>query len=536
MAIIFRAAGIDSNGSSASPFCALPVPIGTTNGDVAIVAIAIPTGVNISPPDASWNLIIQTDPAQFGLVAYWKICLNEQTNWSFALSSAAVVAASCLVYGNTDMFVPVEVAATQLTAASTTHGVAGATASQLGEELALFMAGANSGTYTPASGFTEVARKQQSSVTIEAQHKGLQSAGPVASFSEAFTANAAGASLLLVIAPGYGTLSSADAYGRIFGAMPPGIDDLLNFTSGTGDFWKFFNVLAMVFKLFVFDLYDLAKQEIVPYLSRYKLPDWERFFGLQSTNITQFGTIPQRQQQVLSAWRAAFAKSGSFTTLQAVMGPLLGYLPSTAVRIIEADRSALTLAHSYDFCAGVDVALNQGTTTTLSVYVNDGGAVGAMGAQVTLTFSSADTTTMVFVLTGPDGTSKTWAAGSATSPLWLTAPEFAGAQIQGAWTLAITNNSPAMGSYNTLYSSQQLFVEGMGPRQQTGGAVFDWGVYVDPSHIGENGNGADFASVRNMLRKIAFDHTTANVIQSLAPYPNTSAGVHCSIPDECIPT
>src|SRR5262249_17480434 len=154
------------------------------------------------------------------------------------------------------------------------------------------------------------------------------------------------------------------------------------------------------------------------------------------------------------------------------------------------------------------------------------------GAQLTLAFAKTDTTQYSFALTAPDGSSKTWAGGT-TAPQWLTAPSLAGAQIQGVWKLVIANGS---GISNVLYGTSFLFVEGIARRQETAGAIFDWGVYADPAHLGENGTPANFAAARATIQKLAFAHTVGNLVQSIAPYPNMDSGVSSSIPNECCPT
>jgi hypothetical protein len=109
--------------------------------------------------------------------------------------------------------------------------------------------------------------------------------------------------------------------------------------------------------------------------------------------------------------------------------------------------------------------------------------------------------------------------------------EFANTPIQGSWFLSVTNNSG--GTVNFHWS---VFVEGIGPNQETGGAIFDWGVYADPAHLGESGVPSDFPAARLAIQKIAHSHTVGNLLQSLDPYPDVDVDVHAAIPDECIPT
>lgn len=538
MPIALVASGSDSNAAGASEFCGIPLPVGVSNGDLLLVAVALPlAGVVVTPPSEDWTQIVSTDPSQEMILSVWScVALAPPMSLVFALSASCQTTGVVFIYRGVDIFKPIDAFAALLTASSTIHGIPGVTASQGPEEIALFIAGAASGTYTTMVGYQQVAISQQADGSLSGQHKMLTAPGVVAPTSETFSTAALGVAVIVALSPSVGTTTFDDAYQRVFEALPPGIDNVLDFTIGEGDFYKLTWVVGAALKLFLFDGIDLLRSEVVAYLSRYKLPDWEGLFNLRGTHVAQIGTIPQRQQQVLSSWRSAAGQGSSLPVVQAIMGPLLGYFPTTPVQIINADRSALTLAHSYDFCHGVDVTLNQGTTTTLTVYVNDGGKVAKMGAQLALPFSTADTTMMVFTLIAPDGTSKTWPAGTANSPLWLTAPELAGAQIQGQWTLVITNNNSAIGSFNTLYSSLQLFVEGIARGQQTAGAMFDWGVYADPAHIGENGTPPDFSAVRAAINRVKYSESVGNLIQSLVPYPNTDSGVHAAIPDECIPT
>jgi hypothetical protein len=81
-----------------------------------------------------------------------------------------------------------------------------------------------------------------------------------------------------------------------------------------------------------------------------------------------------------------------------------------------------------------------------------------------------------------------------------------------------------------------LFVEGLARGQSTGGAIFEWGVYVDPAHVGENGTAADLAGARLAIKRLKHAHTVGSLIQSLAPWPDISSGINSSIPDEWLPT
>jgi hypothetical protein len=485
-------------------------------------------------------------------VVFWATVLNAPANWVFSLSSSVQSVGVVAVYANVDVFNPFDTSAINVSVSA--GQLPAITASLDGEELAAFVAAAGNGNFTPAANYQQASSKATATASISFQHKQLQAAGPQTTVSETFSGAGAGAAVIVAIAPSQGTTTYDDAYQRVFEALPPGIDSLLDFTP-TGDFYKYFWVFGSVLKL-CFDLLDIARRELVPYLSRYKLPDWERLFGLRGTFVAQAGTIPQRQSQVLGAWRAAGGQGASIPTVQAILGPLLGYFPTTVPQIIEADPTALKLLHSYGFTG--DVTIANGATATITILVSDGGKVGDMGAQLEIAFSvSAFTGTIT--LTGPDGTSVSWTgpaagvSGWAQMPMRLYAPGrktqqittaggkaaiilvpsgFGGKQIQGGWTLSVTNNS---GGSVTLFDGPVLFVEGIARGQDTGGAIFRWGVYADPTHLGENGTPANFAAARAAINVLAFSHTVGNLIQSLAPYPDVVSGVHAAICDECLP-
>src|SRR5581483_864577 len=141
---------------------------------------------------------------------------------------------ACVVYRGVDPFQPIEAFAPQLTAGSATQNIGSVSTSLGGEEVVLLLAGAASGTYTPASGYIAATRKQQADSTIEIQHRQVVNPGIINAFTETFSSAVDGASLALVLSPSYGLRSYADAYQRLFEALPRGIDNVLDFST-TGD-------------------------------------------------------------------------------------------------------------------------------------------------------------------------------------------------------------------------------------------------------------------------------------------------------------
>jgi hypothetical protein len=519
--------GADNNNTgAASSFVGIPQPIGIANGDIVLVGIVVSVAnVTITPPSSDWQLVTQTDPTQaLSVSVWWTTALNLPTNLVFVLSASCQAEGALLAYRGTDPFLPVEAAATALTASSSNHTVPAITASQSSEEVALFIAGAFGGAYSPAANFIEVVppANRQTNCALSAQHKGLQAAGVLAATTETFSAAAIGASAIVVLAPNAGTVSYDDAYRRIFDALPQGIDNVLDFTPGQGDFYWYFWVIGAVLKTYAFDLFDLARAEAIAFTSRFKLPDWERIFGLAQTATALLGTIPQRQAQVLGAWRFAAGQGSPASVVQAILGPILGYNPTTLAQVVECDRSMLRLLHTYGF--GVDVSLPNSSTQTILIPVVDGGKVSRMGAQLELPFATPPPSGFTITLTAPDGNSASWSSPAAgwSTAVKLYAPSLAGAVVRGSWTLSITNNS---GSSNTLYGGPILFVEGIGPKQDTGGAIFHWGVYADPVHLGESGNPADFNAAQLAVQKLTFSHCVGNLIVALGAAPGSANAI-----------
>ena len=556
--IFLRSFGADQS-VGVSNFVSIGQPAGVVDGDLILACVVLTdSSIDVTPPDNDWTLIARTDETRTGNVAvFWKFAQNEPSRWVFTLSSTVHPSGTygiggVLVYGGADGFEPVEAFSSATSPSALTQNVPAITASEAGEELVLFLGCDSGGQISAPSGFlAPVDRFVPGAASFLACRRQLDAAGTQAATTTAVTVAGRGAAVAIALRPSAGTMSVEDVRERIVAALPPGVDDVYDLTP-TGDYYKYFQAIASWMKTYAFDLVDILRREIAPQFSRYKLPSWERIFGLETTRITKSGTVPQRQAQVTAAWRAAAGQGSSIPAVQGVLAPLLGYLPSTTVQVLECDRSALTLAHSYDVCGGADVTIPAGTTT-LSVLVNDGGKVAAMGAMLNLAFASSDLSTYAFTLTGPDGTSHTWDDGWSAVPLVLRSPGqktvpvrgsdgevhlvhvatgFGGKQIQGVWQLAITNGS---GVSNTLYSASTLFVEGIARGQDTAGAIFHWGVYADPAHLGENGVQPNFAEAQKAIRKLSFSHTVGNLILSISPWPGVSSGAHAAIPGRCTP-
>lgn len=531
--IALRAAAVDDNSPGTSEFVSIPQPVGVRDGDLILAAIVVETaGVQIDPPDDSWTEIIRTDPSRtLGIAVFWKTALNEQDRWVFRLSADVDCEGAALIYSGADGAGPIEAYAAALSAAGVVHDVAAAAAAEGGEEIAVFLGAAAAGTYTPAGGLAEIVAKTNGG-TISAQARPAPAAGPIAAFTEAFSAASLGCSVAVVLAPSYGTVALEDAHALFLQGFPDGVEEVYDLEP-TGDYFKLFRVIAQQLKTFAFDLADVLRRELVVRTSRYVLPDWERRFGLTTSRAATIGTIPQRQAQVVSAWRAAAGQGSSIPAVEGVLGPLLGYSPSTSVEVLECSRSALTVEHTYADLTPLVIA-DTATGTRSQSITHHGGIVSTGGVRLELELSSGSGAIDV-TLTGPRGDSKTWSIdASGTELTLLFGQEFVGKQIYGIWDLSVTNNSGA--SITLIWSVLVEGVQvGIQPRQNTAAAIFHWGVYADPLHLGENGVPADFQAARAAIQKMAFAHTVANLIQSKVPFPDVEAGANSSIPDECTP-
>jgi len=545
MPIFLRTFAKDNNPAGASQFVGFAVPVGVTDGDLIVVGITLPgAGITVTPPSDDWTPIAQTDTAVSpGIVAFWKIALNEPAHWVFSLSSSIKATGGALVYGGTDPSSPVEAFSVALTASDTDHDVASISPSLGGEEVIVFVGANTNGSYTPATGFVGVLESTQSAgSTLAAHHRQAPAAGTIAAFTVTFDSSAKGASLALVLRPGVGKLSIDDVRRRLIRAFPEGVEDVYDLTP-SGDYYKLFTVIAAVTKLYGYDLIDLLRQESFPGTAYYRLPDWERLLGLDGTRTARLGTISQRQAQVVAAWRLALGTGSSIPEIRAAVAPLLGYDVASDIEIIETPRAVLTSAHTY--ASPGSYAIPGPGSVNAVVIVPDSAKVSSGGAQILLTLTHPSVEDLSVTLTGPTGDSYTWNAGSLGSGSLsgddrvLRTPELAGAGVGGSWTVTITSTG-ASGTADAV----SVFVEGIG-RDWTGhdglgAAIFDWGVFVDPTLINHGGGGAvDYAAIQRIIERFSQSHDIGRVIRGSATVnPGTAAiipGDPSAIPGQMIP-
>jgi hypothetical protein len=168
--------------------------------------------------------------------------------------------------------------------------------------------------------------------------------------------------------------------------------------------------------------------------------------------------------------------------------------------IIEANRAALTAAHTYTNATGASIGLN--STVTQTVYVPDDGGVSDAGLQLFVTITSSNPEQLSFTLTGPNQANATGTgqavvtfpsgslpAGSVSTVAFRLndASVSPGKKIFGYWTLQIST-----GAALCTLASWSLFVEGGGQRDSAGNSglgeqMHDWIVQYN-SAIGSSPN------------------------------------------------
>ncbi len=518
--------GYDNNLADGTGFCGIPQPVGVRDGDIVVVVLAtIGALATVAPPDDSWTKIAQTDTSQsLGLCAYWHTALNDGPRYVFTMGAGVQPWGGVLVYRGVDPFQPIEAVAASINAAAATTTVASATAPLAGEEAIIFLAAAGDSAYTVPTGWREVVSSTEPGLAFSVLHRGLPVAGSVGVSSVALSGAFAGASITLILRPGVGLLSVDDVRGRIVDAFPAGVKNVYDLEPG-GDYYLLFQAIALVMKEFAFDLLDLMRLEVIPSLSRYKLPDWERVFGLETTTAARVGTIPERQAQVVSAFRAAAGQGSSIPELQGVLAPLLGYVDSSDLQVVESSRATLTAAHTYVDSVETGTPPSGNPPMVRELWIFDGGPVAKMGARLCVKLSHTAVETVAISLTSPTGTVAATVAlpgtGAATGQeFWIFCPEFIGEVCAGRWQFTIVDTD---GAETGVIHEWRLFVEGC--PGGLGDDIFDFAPYADPALIGQSGVSADYTAAQAAVDRLQQSHTIGRIIRALRAYPGTLAAI-----------
>jgi hypothetical protein len=198
----------------------------------------------------------------------------------------------------------------------------------------------------------------------------------------------------------------------------------------------------------------------------------------------------------------------------------------TSIAVLAAQRygsdAIMCAAHTY-----TGNGAGQSTPGTFTVAVlDDGRVVTKAGAQLSIALTAPALEQVALQLSTPNGKTKKWSGlgtGAITNQAFqLAAPELAGATCGGAWTLTATGAATLV--------SWSLFAEGVGPGGLAGD-LFEWGVYLDPEHLGENGFTPDLRAVVSAMARIQHAHADGHIIRALAAAPDTSL----AIPDQFLP-
>jgi len=315
-------------------------------------------------------------------------------------------------------------------------------------------------------------------------------------------------------------LSLAEVKELFIQLWPPG--RLYDWWSPSSFVSRFFDGIAEALKTFGFDLVKRLRREVIPSSAMELIPEWESALELAETETAQRGSLEQRRAAIVGRLRERDAFT--FDLVRTALAPLLGVSAPATLRVLETDRAAMRVAHTYvhGYADGAGLPL-VGT----SLYVPDGGIVSEAGAHVIIEADGFDGPELRAILTAPDNRRAEWRF-AATSPVSrvLFAPELAVARCNGAWHFDIFNE-PTTGSL--IVRSWSLFVEGVGP---SGLAcdLFDWGVYLDPAVVGR-ASAVDLHGARAALSRIQHAHTSGALILSLAALPDDAR----SLPDQCIP-
>lgn len=324
--------------------------------------------------------------------------------------------------------------------------------------------------------------------------------------------------------------------------LPPGAQDLYDFAEG--DVGDIFEALAEAWKTYGYDPCDQLAANVSPLTCDVgTLATWEVVLGLSLTRIATRGSTELRRSQVISKLREAGPTS--LPNVRSIIGPLLGYVDSTQVEVIECNRNALREAHTYSFAADVIPALG---TYSKVVTILDSEHVSDTGAHLYVNITIAAVEDLAISIQIPDGTTYPVAAGGSLGTGAVTneqysffVPDVAGVDIAGNWTLYVTNAGAGAGTVNVGGGADRtdIFVEGIGRvgftgQQGLGAGAYSWGVLVDPTLVGQ-AHEADLDAARAALLRIKQGHTFASLIIGSSVSPGGCWIPNVSLPNALIP-
>lgn len=545
MSVAFKTVVTDTNPNATSTNqLAFTRPGTLSDGDFMLCAIAVAGGASTSLTlPSGWTLAQRSDNStSISLAVAYKFAQGEPTTTTFAFGASGTHAGILAVYTGVDQFFPFDATATNQNASSTSQPAPLLQTTAQTSLAVLAFAAASNPTFTPPSGYTERAEKNQTNASIELCDAGAGK-GTVASATATLSGAQLGASCSLALRSAVGQTSLAQVDSALKSLFPPGDDDLYdwNNSSDPSELWKLFQATAGFFKSYVYDYVDLLRQEVNPLTTVAKLPEWEGALGItQATASAANKWTATRQSAIISKLRESGATT--LAAVGAVLEPLLGYTGANAgtLQVVEPSRAALTAAHTYSNTTGAVIGGNSSVAQTIDLSYRDGGAVSAAGVQLSVTITSTNPEQLSFSLQGAFGTptvptqaTVTWPAGSLPSgsvtstTFYLYDKTFTpGSSIQGTWTLTVNTGAAAC----TLVS-WSLFVEGVAQAQGTGGAVFYWGAYADPAKV----INPDYVASSRAITRIQPGWSQGNLYLSIAPQADITSGINSALADQCTP-
>lgn len=324
-------------------------------------------------------------------------------------------------------------------------------------------------------------------------------------------------------------LSSDQVLDLIVQLLPNGASKWMGIVNKKGDVYSFFAAVADSLKAFCYDGIAIVRSEISPMTAAYKLPEWEAALGLSQTSASLSGNTSARRTQIISRLR----EQGAFTiaNIQAILGPLLGYVNPSQLVIYEVNRAALTTAHTYANNAGASIGGS--SSVTQAVQALDDGTVSDAAVQLQVVLTCTNPEQLSFTLTGPTGSHGqaviTWPAGS-LPPGAVTAGTFllydsqqvsVGKSIFAgipplSWTLQINT-----GAATCTLVSWQIFVEGLGRDGNgydgLGSEMYYWSVYADPTLI----NSPQITAAKAAITRVQPAFSTPTLVQNASAQPTT---------------
>lgn len=322
-------------------------------------------------------------------------------------------------------------------------------------------------------------------------------------------------------------LSQAQVVSLYESLYPPGFTRWADFEPGS-DFDLFVQALSAELLADGYNLLDTLSAEVNPATASQKLSDWEGVMGLGQTRTTLVGTVSQRQGQLVAASRSR--GTPSIVLLQAILGPVLGYVNPSQLQILQHPRASVTALGVW-IGTPVSVAIPPNASVSVTFLVKDAGACSQGGAKATfnITHPAVDKLTLGLEGPAPDNFSVNFSAGGIAQGGWTNdvgaaggvgsnktytvgMQSFAGHSINGVWTLSVGDLS---GNGGTL-AVPSLFVEGFGRyvwnaslpapdrfAEGLGALVHEFVVLVDPTLAG---SAPDYPTVRSLLARATPAH------------------------------